>query len=64
MTARDRQATLICRYDATPELTDDMKADEVAFVLESCRIPRNRKAAIKIDDGVRRYLLRLLSERR
>jgi hypothetical protein len=48
---------------AMPELTDEMTVAELVDVLEHMRFPGGQATTLRIDRGVRDYLLRMLRER-
>jgi hypothetical protein len=48
---------------AMPELTDDMTVADLVDVLEHLRFPGGQAITVRIDRGVRDYLLRMLRGR-
>ncbi len=48
---------------AMPELTDDMTVGDLVHVLEHLRFPHGQAITLRIDRGVRDYLLRMLTGR-
>ncbi len=48
---------------AMPELTDDMTVADLIDVLEHMRFPGGQAITLRIDRGMRDYLLRMLTER-
>jgi hypothetical protein len=48
---------------AMPELTDDMTVADLVDVLEHMRFPGGQATTLRIDRGVRDYLLRMLRGR-
>ncbi len=48
---------------AMPELTDDMTVADLVDVLEYMRFARGQATTLRIDRGVRDYLLRMLKGR-
>ncbi len=48
---------------AMPELTDDMTVADLVHVLEHMRFAGEQSITVRIDRGVRDYLLRMLKAR-
>ncbi len=48
---------------ATPELTDDMRVADLVDVLEHMRFAGGQATTLRIDRGVRDYLVRMLTGR-
>ncbi len=48
---------------AMPELTDDMTVGDLVDVLEHLNFPRGHTTTLRIDRGVRDYLVRMLRGR-
>ncbi len=46
-----------------PELTDDMTVADLIHVLEQLRFPGGQPTTVRIDRGVRDYLVRMLRGR-
>ncbi len=46
-----------------PELTDDMTVADLVEVLEHLRFPGSQPSTLRIDRGVRDYLVRMLTGR-
>ena len=51
------------KYDRVAQIDGDMKAVDVAYVLEQVRFPPNGFTVLKIDRKTRDYLLRLVERR-